>query len=191
MRLVMNRRSALTLMTGTITTMAVDGAGAETLSGDPKHGAQVFATCAACHSLVPDRNMTGPSLAHVWERKAGTLASFERYSPALKASNVVWDEKTLDQWLKSPIRFIPNSRMVFAGIPDPKQRADLIAFLKGTSSGEIPAAVTKSASSQFQDLKKLGPDRQVQAIRYCHDTYRVTTADGKTTDFWEANLRFK
>jgi len=47
------------------------------------------------------------------------------------------------------------------------------------------------ANAPFQDLKKLGPEHQVQAISYCHDTYRVVTADGQTNDFWEANLRFK
>jgi len=176
----------------TMAAMAVAGARAETPSGDAARGARVFGACAACHSLAPGRNMTGPSLSGVWERKAGTLASFERYSPALKASDIVWNEKTLDAWLKSPIRFVPNSHMIFAGISDAGQRADLIAFLKGVSSGTIPAATAKAASaSPFQDLKKLGHDRQVQAIRYCHDTYRVTTADGKTADFWEANLRFK
>ena len=56
------------------------------------------------------------------------------------------------------------------------------------AAGPIPAA---AAGPRFQDLKKLGPDRQVQAIRYCHNTYHVTTADGESTDFWEANLRFK
>lgn len=175
-----------------IAAMAVAGARAEARSGDAKPGAQAFANCAACHSLVSGRNMTGPSLAGVWGRKAGTLVSFERYSPALKASNVVWDEKTLDAWLKSPSGFIPNNRMTFPGIANASQRTYLIAFLKAASAGEIPAAVTKSASaSEFQDLKKLGRDHQVQTIRYCHDTYRVTTADGKTADFWESNLRFK
>lgn len=178
-------------MLAAIALMAIAGARAETPSGDAKRGAQVFGACAACHSLAPGQNMTGPSLAGIWGRKAGSLKSFERYSPALKASAIVWDEKTLDAWLKSPIGFIPNSHMIFAGISDPKQRADLIAFLKAASSGEIPAAVKSGSAAPFQNLKKLGRDRQVQAIRYCHDSYFVTTADGKTADFWEHNLRFK
>jgi len=80
--------------------------------------------------------------------------------------------------------------MAFPGISDGHQRVDLIAFLKGASTGRLalPAAMTRPP---FEDLKQLGPDHQVRAIRYCHDTYRVTTADDKTTDFWEANLRFK
>jgi cytochrome c len=160
-------------------------------AGDEKKGASLFGACAACHSLKPDRNMTGPSLAGVWERKAGTLASFERYSPALKSSDVVWNEKSLDAWVKSPAAFIPHNRMIFPGIPDARQRGDLIAFLKQASAGGGMQAAAGAASPEFQDLKKLGPDRQVQAIRYCRDTYHVTTADGQTADFWEPNLRLK
>jgi len=182
-------------------TMVVAGARAETPSGDAKRGAQLFRACAACHSLAPDRNMTGPSLAGIWERKAGSLERFERYSPALKASNAVWDEKTFDEWLKSPPRLIPDNRMIFAGISDTRQRADLIAFLKGASAGQLPTATGREgggmgsmmggATAPFEDLKKLGSDHEVQAIRYCHDSYHVMTADGQSSDFWEANLRFK
>ena len=155
-----------------------------------EQGMKLFGACAACHSLVPDRNMTGPSLAGIWGRKAGSLDSFDRYSPALKSSAVVWDGKTLDAWLTSPAAFIPGNRMNFPGMPNASQRAGVIAFLKGASAGELrlPAAMTRPP---FKDLKKLGPVRQVKAIGYCRDTYRVATADGRTAEFWEANLRFK
>ena len=78
--------------------------------------------------------------------------------------------------------------MIFPGIPDARQRADLIAFLQEASAGHAKPAGREAG---FQDLKKLGADRQVAAIGHCHDTYRVTTADGQIADFWEANLRFK
>lgn len=159
-------------------------------AGDPAEGAKAFRACAACHSLATDRNMTGPSLAGIWGRKAGSLKSFDRYSRALKSSAIVWNQKTLDAWLKSPATFIPGNDMNFRGIPDAQQRADLIAFLKAESSGSfrLPTAMT---ASPFKDLKRLGPAHQVTAIRYCRDTYRITKADGQTTAFWEANLRFK
>lgn len=166
-------------------------------SGDAARGAALFRSCAACHSLVPGRNMTGPTLAGIWGRKVGSLASFDRYSPALKASRVVWDAKTLDAWLQSPAGFIPGSRMPFAGIPNPRQRADLVAFLKAASAGKAPAATGGMAgmmggmASHFTDLKQVGADEQVRAIRLCRDSYFVTTADGKTAAFWEPNLRFK
>ena len=188
-------RAMLLISTALLPALTVPASAA----GDTEKGAHLFRACVACHSLKPDRNMTGPSLAGVWGRKAGSLASFDRYSSALKSSNVVWDEASLDAWLKSPAAFIPNNHMTFPGIPDARPRADLIAFLKQASAGNLSAVaseksareVVNAASGGFEDLKKLGPDQQLQAIRYCHDTYHLTLADGQTVDFWEANLRFK
>lgn len=173
-----------------IVALVAFAANAAAPSGDAEQGAQLYRACVACHSLAPDRNMTGPSLAGVWGRQAGSLKSFERYSPALKDSKVVWNETTLDKWLKSPAQYIPHNRMTFAGIPNAEQRTDLIAYLK-EASAKSSVGQAATAAPQFTDLKKLGPDRQVQAIRYCNDTYQVTTADGNSQDFWEANLRFK
>jgi cytochrome c len=177
-------RDALLIAAGLMSVIATPASSA----GDAERGAALFRACAPCHSLKPDQNMTGPSLAGLWERKAGSLASFDRYSPALKSSEIVWDDKSLDVWLKSPQSLVQHNGMIFKGIPDAQQRSDLIAFLKVAGAGH---AAEPAMASGFQDLKKLGADRQVEAIRYCRDTYYVTTADGKTADFWEANLRFK
>lgn len=169
-------------------------------SGNAAQGAQAFRACAACHSLTPDRNMTGPSLAGLRDRKAGTLASFDRYSSALKASDVVWDTKTLGAWLANPAKFIPGNHMTFPGIRDAKVRRDLIAFLNAQSIGKPPvtsdeasgiAGMVGGMAPQMSDLKKVAPENQVRAIRYCRDSYYVTTADGNVADFWEPNLRFK
>src|SRR5436309_13463577 len=81
-------------------------------------GERVFRACAPCHSLEPNRNMTGPSLAELWNRQAGGLASFSRYSPALKSSAIIWDDKSLDEWLKDPQHFIPGNTMTFPGLKD-------------------------------------------------------------------------
>src|SRR5204862_5924788 len=70
--------------------------------GDASRGAQAFRACAACHSLEADKNMTGPSLAGLWGRKAGGLASFERYSDELKSSGMIWDDRSLDGWITDP-----------------------------------------------------------------------------------------
>src|SRR6266566_1615769 len=97
---------------------------------DSGRGQKVFGACAACHSLGPDRSMTGPSLAELWNRKAGSLASFPRYSSALRSSGIVWNDKTLDEWIKDPEHFIPGNDMTFDGVKEDQQRADLLAFLK-------------------------------------------------------------
>ena len=80
--------------------------------------------------------MLGPSLAGVWGRKAGTAPGFTRYSEALKTSGVTWNAETLDAWLINPARFIPNNRMTFPGIDDATARADLIAYLRNTTSNQ-------------------------------------------------------
>jgi hypothetical protein len=74
--------------------------------------------------------MTGPSLAGLWNRKSGSLPSFTRYSTALKSSGLVWNDQTLDEWVKDPQHIVPGNQMTFPGVKDSRQRADLLAFLK-------------------------------------------------------------
>src|SRR5262245_2457254 len=66
--------------------------------GNPSRGQRVFNACAPCHSLVPNQNMTGPSLAGLWNRMAGGLANSSRYSAPMKSSAIVWNDKTLEEW---------------------------------------------------------------------------------------------
>jgi cytochrome c len=169
--------------------------------GSAARGQRVFGACAACHSLQPDQNMTGPSLADVWNRKAGSSSSFSRYSSALKSANILWDDKTLDEWIKDPQHVVPGNQMTFAGIKDAQPRADLLAFLKEATKkggsqvaqqgGPMGGMGGMMGGGQVPNLKKLDPADRVQAITYCKDTYTVTTANGQTHKFWERNLRLK
>src|SRR5262249_10895567 len=84
--------------------------------GNAARAQRAFGACAACHSLQPDQNMTGPSLAGLWNRKAGSLTSFNRYSAALKSANIVWNDKTLEDWITDPQHLVPGNEMTFAGI---------------------------------------------------------------------------
>lgn len=130
-------------------------------------GEQDFRVCAACHSLAPDRNMTGPSLANLWGRTAGSLPSFDRYSDALKASGIIWDDRSLDAWLTEPARVVPDNEMPFEGIKDPHVRADLLAFLKvATKPGAAPERTAKNrmkgmggmmGGGRVPNLKSLDP----------------------------------
>jgi cytochrome c len=162
--------------------------------GNLANGARVFRACAACHSLDPGKHRTGPSLAGVFGRKAGTAEGFHRYSPALKASGVVWNEVTLDTWLTDPQALIPGNRMTFRGLPDAQARADLIAYLAQAEHQDAQSqqgGMMGMGGGNPPALKTLGPEHQVTAIRYCEDTYEVVTADGVSEPFWEMNLRFK
>src|SRR6266699_2929471 len=105
---------------------------------DAARGQQNFRACAPCHSLEPDRNMTGPSLANLWNRKAGGLSSFERYSEALKSSGIIWDDQSLDAWVTDPQAMVADNDMPFEGIKDARVRADLLAFLKEATKRGAP-----------------------------------------------------
>lgn len=183
--------------------MIVFSAWAAEPDGDLRRGARAFAVCAACHSLRPDQNMTGPSLAGIWDREAGGLKSFDRYSPVLRSSGVIWDAQTLSAWLRNPAQFIPGNRMTFPGIEDAQMRADLIAYLKAASSGNAPQTAQQGGMGGMMggmggmtrrdapNLRNAEASVRVTAITHCRDTYRVTTADGETHEFWERNLRLK
>jgi len=162
-------------------------------AGDSRRGAQVFRQCMACHSVTAGEQMTGPSLAHIWNRKAGSVEGFLRYSNPLKRSDLVWNETTLDRWLVNPERFVPGNSMTFPGLNESKDREDVIAYLRAVAEGKAPQAQQSSRGTRNQrlDLREAPPAGQVSAIRYCGDTYTIDTADGRSQKIWEFNLRFK
>ncbi|MBL8289441.1 MAG: c-type cytochrome [Rubrivivax sp.] len=101
-------------------------------AGDAGRGRAAYeGRCGACHSVEADR--VGPRHAGVFGRRAGSLPQFD-YSPALRASQVVWNAKTLEQWLTDPESLIPGQRMGYR-IGDAAIRADIVAYL-----ATLPAA---------------------------------------------------
>jgi cytochrome c len=95
-------------------------------AGDAARGVKVYQDCMICHTL--DKNEIGPRHRDVFGRKAGSVPDYD-YSAALKASNIVWDETTLDKWLTDPPAVVPGTKMIFS-VDDAQDRADVIAFLK-------------------------------------------------------------
>ena len=189
-----NRRWAAAAAVG-LSSLAWSGTGWS--AGDPARGTTLFQACRACHSTTPGEQMTGPSLAKIWQQKAGTVQGFDRYSDAMKRSDIIWSEATLDPWLTDPERFIPGTSMTFAGLRERQGRQDVIAYLKAVSEGKAPSAVKGGGGMMMSmqpardDLKKAPPQGQVTAITHCRGTYTVKTADGKVNKAWEFNLRFK
>ncbi|MDP2621275.1 MAG: cytochrome c family protein [Hyphomicrobiales bacterium] len=168
--------------------------------GDLAKGEQIFRACAACHSLTPKRHMTGPSLADIWDRHAGTAEGFSRYSQALRNSGIVWDADTLDAWLADTRALVPGNRMIFRGMSDAGQRRDLIAFLRQVSEhrrAQAPAPAQNAEQEPMagqeepMDLKAAPPANRVVSVRYCRDTYTVVSESGEAHEFWEFNLRIK
>jgi cytochrome c len=103
---------------------AVPAAG---LAADADAGKTVFNKCKACHQV--DKNAVGPHLGGIVGRKAASIADYN-YSDALKKSGITWDEAALDKWLQGPSKDVPGTKMIFAGVHDDTDRANLIEYLK-------------------------------------------------------------
>lgn len=112
------------LLAGVLAFASIDAAHA---APDVPRGEQVYARCVACHALAYDR--VGPRHCGLLGRRAGSVQGFD-YSKAMKESSLTWDEKTLDRFLAGPVQAVPGTTMTYAGIPEAKDRADLIAYLK-------------------------------------------------------------
>jgi cytochrome c len=84
--------------------------------------------CAACHALETGQSKAGPHLDGIIGRKAGSVEG-ARYSRALQASQIVWDEATLDNFLANPRRAVAGTTMTI-GVPNADQRKAIIAYLK-------------------------------------------------------------
>ena len=98
-------------------------------SASVEDGERVGQMCRACHSFdAGGSHMIGPNLAGFLGQKAGFASDFD-YSTALAEADFVWTPEALDLWLEQPFKFLPGNRMTFAGVPDPGQRAALIAWL--------------------------------------------------------------
>ena len=111
-------------------------AGGPGTAGDPEKGRQLYARCAACHSLTVDR--TGPRHCGLLGRRAGSVPGFN-YSEAMRNADVVWTVATLDRFLANPMKAMPGTAMGYAGVDDRLERADLVAFLARASSSEACA----------------------------------------------------
>ncbi len=99
--------------------------------GDFEKGKKLFQTrCAQCHTIECNGpNGVGPNLYGVVGRQTGQASGFN-YTPANKNKGITWNEQTLDEYLKNPRRYIPGTKMVFAGLRKQSDRDDLITYLK-------------------------------------------------------------
>merc|ERR1711948_128239 len=98
--------------------------------GDVKKGAKLFkAKCAQCHTIEKGGNAKqGPPLYGIMGRQSGTYDGLA-YSEANKSSGIVWSDKHMFEYLVNPKKYIPGTKMVFAGLKKEKERADLIAYM--------------------------------------------------------------
>jgi cytochrome c len=102
--------------------------GTQAMAADTAAGERIFRSqCAACHSVEPGQNRTGPSLAGIVGRRSGQAAGFP-YSAAARKADVTWDQTTLEKFLANPREAIPGL-ITHRVVRDQAQRADLVAYL--------------------------------------------------------------
>jgi len=117
---------------------------------DTDAGAKIWNQCRACHKIEAGANGVGPHLWNIVGREIASVDGFS-YSDALSAKDGVWDLETLSAWLKNPSDWAPGTTMGYAGLADPADRVNLIAYMN--AEGDDPA-----------DLAAMAPEAPVEAV---------------------------
>ena len=106
------------------------GFATDALAADPAAGEKIFkAQCGICHAVVAGQNRIGPTLFGVVGRPAGSVPGFN-YTADHKKLGVTWDAATLDKYLANPRAMVPDTSMLYAGLKNDAERADLVAYLE-------------------------------------------------------------
>ena len=114
---------------------------------DATKGEQVFKKCAACHNADKGgANALGPNLWAASASRIGHVAGFA-YSDALKGKPGNWDFASMSDWLANPKKYAPGTKMTFAGLSNPQDRADVIAFLNAHSDAPHPLPAAPAAAA--------------------------------------------
>ena len=135
-------RTARTLATLLVATAALAACNRSSEPENPaaRAGRMAFEVCSYCHTITPDGiHKVGPNLYGVYGRAAAQSPGYD-YSTALRESDLVWDEATLDAFLRSPPTVVPGAKMVNATV-DPARRQAVIDYLKRHSpaaTGDTP-----------------------------------------------------
>jgi cytochrome c len=119
-------------------------------AADPTAGEKVFAKCTACHTVNQGgADGIGPNLYGVIGKPVGKHAAGFAYSSALSDHGGDWSYENLDHWLANPRGFANGTKMSFAGLSKPEDRANVIAFLKANGGGpDYPAPAAPAAEDE-------------------------------------------
>lgn len=164
-------------------------------AADPQAGQKVFRKCRACHTIEQGGpNRVGPNLHGVLNRPVAGIDGF-RYSDAMKQYGGEWTIERLDTYLEDPRKVVKGTKMVFSGLKDAEDRADLIAYLKsqgGSQAGDESSDSTASdqdnaAKQNGEDFGQLvvaeGVEQTWYACTACHSEM-IVAQQGKTREGW-------
>jgi cytochrome c len=114
---------------------------------DAAKGADIFKKCAACHNADKGgANQLGPNLWGVLGESIGKGANGFAFSEALAGKGGAWNWDNLSEWLSNPKKFAPGTKMTFAGLSKPEDRANVIAFLNAHSDSPLPMPAAPAAA---------------------------------------------
>ena len=121
-----NGRMRRTVIAG----LLLAGSTTAALAADPAAGEKIFKTqCGICHAVAAGENRIGPTLFGVVGRRTGSVPGFN-YTADHKKLDITWDAAILDKYLTNPRAMVPDTSMVYAGLKNDAERADLIAYLE-------------------------------------------------------------
>lgn len=167
-----------------------------------ERGEQVFRKCQACHTVEKGGpNRVGPNIYGVIDRPVAVVEDY-RYSPALQGHGGEWSVDRLDEYLEDPRAVVKGTRMVFPGLKDPQDRADLIAYLNTHSDDPMPldqagggeetdeAEASPEAGQDFGQLFIAeGVEETYYACTACHSEM-IVAQQGKTREGWAKTLEW-
>jgi len=174
--------------------VAQDAAVGLIATAEPDESKRLFLRCKACHSV--DKNgarSMGPNLWGIVGKKKASVKGFN-YSPALKKLSGEWDYESLSKFIENPRVYAPGTRMGFAGLKDPRQRAGVIAYLRLQAAKPLPlpvaaapaAAVPQAAMVEDFDGLPPGEGREeTHAICAACHSLRIVRQQGLDTDRWD------
>ena len=129
-QIVMGRQRNWRMRRTVIAGLLLAGSATGAFAADPAAGEKIFKTqCGICHTVVAGQNRIGPTLFGVVGRKAGSVPDFH-YTADHKKLDLTWDAANLDKYLANPRAMVPDTSMVYAGLKDDAERADLVAYLE-------------------------------------------------------------
>ncbi|MBK5933063.1 cytochrome C [Rhodovulum imhoffii] len=127
--------------------------------GDVARGAEVWVFCSGCHQIgAGAENGIGPHLNRIFGRRAASVPEFP-YSRSMQRAGrdqLIWTLETLDAYLENPKALVSGTRMSFEGLPDPEERADLLAYLRDFSAS--PANIPEAAPTARALVPALAPE---------------------------------
>jgi cytochrome c len=127
---VENKRRTFRMRRAGIAGLLLAGSATAAPAADPAAGQQIFkAQCSICHAVEAGQNRIGPTLFGVIGRRPGSVPGFN-YTADHKKLDVTWDAATLDKYLANPRAMVPDTSMIYSGLKDDAERADLIAYLE-------------------------------------------------------------